>query len=169
MWPDVFSWTNFQNVLFLVFAALRQVGLMDGARVMYLLLVKHLLRVLAVEQPRMMPVQPWAPLYDELAGWAAASVGISCCKMVMLGRYMITTHLSLYRRISTGVHERYKGYFGDILRQIVTAGREETEIAALQTTLGRGWRGEQVESQNVGHCEAEKMFPLGMNLNQDTV
>lgn len=48
------------------------------------------------------------------------------------------------------------------------AGREETEIAAGQTTLGRGWRGKLVEPQSVGHCEAE-MFHLGMDLNQATV
>lgn len=58
--------------------------------------------------------------------------------------------------------------FGDILRQTVMAGREETGIAALQTTPGRGWRGKLFEPQNAGHCKAE-MFHLDMNLNQDTV
>lgn len=48
------------------------------------------------------------------------------------------------------------------------AGTEETESAAVQTTLGRGWRGKLFEPQNVGHCEAEP-FHLGMNLNQATV
>lgn len=46
---------------------------------------------------------------------------------------------------------------------------EKKQIAALQTTLGRAWRGELFEPQNVGHCEAEKMFLLGMNLNEDMV
>lgn len=48
------------------------------------------------------------------------------------------------------------------------AEREETEIAAGQTTLGRGWSGKLFEPQNVGRCEAG-MFHLGMNLNQATV
>lgn len=56
--------------------------------------------------------------------------------------------------------------FGGIVRQIVMAGREETEIAALCT--GKRLEGELLEPQNVGHCEAE-MFSLGVNLNQDTV
>lgn len=46
MWLEVFSRITFQNVLFLVFAALRQVGLMDGARATCLLLAKHLCRSL---------------------------------------------------------------------------------------------------------------------------
>lgn len=36
-----------------------------------------------------------------------------------------------------------------------------------QFKLGRGWRGERFEPQNVSCCEAE-MFHLGMNLNQAT-
>lgn len=96
MWPEVLSLITFQNVLFLVFAALRQVGLMDGARVTCLLLAKHLQRVLVVEQPRLLNIPS-----DELAGWAAASVGIPCCKVVTLSRYVVSSHLSLHRRIST--------------------------------------------------------------------
>jgi len=48
------------------------------------------------------------------------------------------------------------------------AGREETEIAAVQTALGKGCRAKLFEPQNAGHYEAE-MFHLAMNLNQATV